>query len=124
MKVIILAAGRGNRMGDKTDGIPKCLTMLCGRTLLDRCIAALDSAGINRNNIGIVTGYRADKIAVKGATFFHNENWETTNMFMSLTKARKWLIKEPCIVLYSDIVFSPEVIKQVIEYDKEDVLPY
>ena len=34
MKGIILAAGRGSRMGVLTDERPKCLTELAGRTLL------------------------------------------------------------------------------------------
>ena len=35
MRAIILAAGRGSRMGALTDPAPKCLTTLAGQTLLD-----------------------------------------------------------------------------------------
>jgi choline kinase len=124
MKVIILAAGRGRRMGDKTTDIPKCLTVLHGFTLLDRCIAALDTVGIARGDIGIVTGYRASSVIVDGVKYFHNPKWETTNMFISLTKAREWLVAEPCIVLYSDIVFNPGVIQRLAACSSELALPY
>ncbi len=35
MKAIILAAGRGSRMGMLTDAQPKCMTLLRGKSLLD-----------------------------------------------------------------------------------------
>ena len=48
MKGIILAAGRGSRMGVLTDERPKCLTVLAGRTLLEWQIEAMRKAGIVR----------------------------------------------------------------------------
>lgn len=111
MKVIILAAGRGSRLGARTKDKPKCMCTLCGRTLLDRCMEALERAGISRSDIGIVTGYRSGMFAVPGVTYFCNEAWEQTNMFYSLTMAREWLQNEPCLVCYSDIIFAPEVIR-------------
>lgn len=111
MKVIILAAGRGSRLGERTRNKPKCMCALCGRTLLDRCLETLERAGISRPDIGIVTGYRSDMFRVPGVAYFHNEVWEQTNMFYSLTMAREWLEREPCLVCYSDIVFAPEVIR-------------
>ncbi len=111
MKVIILAAGRGSRLGARTKDKPKCMCTLCGRTLLDRCMEALERAGISRSDIGIVTGYRSGMFTVPGVTYFRNEIWEQTNMFYSLTMAREWLQNEPCLVCYSDIVFAPEVIR-------------
>ena len=58
MKAIILAAGRGRRMGRMTRSLPKCLLKIGGMTLLDRQIHALRGAGIRE--IGIVTGYRRE----------------------------------------------------------------
>lgn len=124
MKVIILAAGRGSRLGKLTENLPKCMCSLCGRTLLDRCIESLESGGIRREEIAVVTGYQSDMIKVDGASYFHNAEWESTNMFMSLTKAAEWLEKEPCIVCYSDVVFSSEVIKRLINADGKLVVPY
>ncbi|MDR1583592.1 MAG: phosphocholine cytidylyltransferase family protein [Prevotellaceae bacterium] len=113
MKVIILAAGRGSRMGKKTANLPKCLMELGGKTLLERCIDTLQAAGIESSEIAIVTGYRREAITIKGVHYFHNDDWENTNMFVSLTKASEWLTKEPCIVSYADIVFSPDVIRKL-----------
>ena len=115
MKVIILAAGRGSRLGERTKDRPKCMCELAGRTLLDRCLDTLEKAGISRSDIGIVTGYRSGMFQVEGVTCFHNPDWERTNMFWSLTMAREWLERETCMVCYSDIVFAPEAIGRLRE---------
>lgn len=111
MKVIILAAGRGSRLGQRTKDRPKCMCTLVGKTLLERCLASLEAAGFARSDIGIVTGYRSDMFQAEGVTYFHNGDWENTNMFVSLTMAQEWLRLEPCIVCYSDIVFSPQAVR-------------
>lgn len=111
MKTIILAAGRGSRLGERTREKPKCMCTLKGRTLLDRCLETLMQAGIAREEIGIVTGYRSDMFHEPGITYFHNADWERTNMFYSLTMAEAWLAQEPCLVCYSDIVFTPAAVR-------------
>lgn len=73
MKTIILAAGRGSRLGERTKDRPKCMCTLQGRTLLDCCLESLERAGIFREDTGIVTGCRGDMFDVPGATCFHNE---------------------------------------------------
>lgn len=111
MKAIILAAGRGSRLGERTKDRPKCMCTLQGRTLLDRCLETLEQAGVFRKEIAIVTGYRKDMFTVPDVTYFHNEIWEQTNMFYSLTMAGSWLENEPCLVCYSDIVFSSKAVR-------------
>lgn len=114
MKVLILAAGRGSRLGKRTKDRPKCMCTLRGRTLLDRCLGSLAKAGIQASDIGIVTGYRSDMFTVPEVTYFHNPDWEKTNMFVSLTMGREWLNREPCLVCYSDIVFSSAAVERLI----------
>lgn len=111
MKAIILAAGRGSRLREKTATIPKCMVELWGKPLLMWQIKALHETGIWE--IGIVTGYQSDKIrqAVPNAHFFHNENWEQTNMFASLQCAEEWLKTESCIVSYSDVLYTRTAIQ-------------
>jgi len=45
MKVMILAAGRGKRMGALTDDLPKPLLMVAGKPLIERLIERLVAAG-------------------------------------------------------------------------------
>ena len=60
MKAIILAAGRGERLGEAAGGRPKCLLQYGGKTLLQRHIEILDGLGVAR--IFVVTGYGRDQI--------------------------------------------------------------
>lgn len=115
MKTIILAAGRGSRLGERTKDRPKCMCTLQGRTLLERCMETLEKAGVAPADIGIVTGYRSEMFTVPGVRYFHSPDWEKTNMFWSLTMAREWLGQEPCIVCYSDVVFSPGAFRALAE---------
>ena len=111
MKAIILAAGRGSRMGAATEDLPKCIAKLGGDTLLNHLVRNLRKAGFEPGDIGIVTGYKREKIKLDGATFFHNAEWERTNMFHSLLKASEWPESETCLVCYSDIYASPNTIE-------------
>jgi L-glutamine-phosphate cytidylyltransferase len=54
VRAIILAAGRGSRMGGATADRPKCLVELAGRSLLSLQIAGLRAGGITE--IGLVRG--------------------------------------------------------------------
>jgi choline kinase len=110
VRAVILAAGRGSRMGSLTDDVPKCLVEIKGRSLLDHQLDALHLAGIS--DIAVVTGYKADKIRSlhPNLTYFHNENWANTNMVASLAMAAKWLEQGPVIVSYSDIFYESSAV--------------
>ena len=104
MKGLILAAGRGRRMGPAGENTPKCLIQFQGRTLLDWQLSSFKAAGIDE--IGIVTGYCADKIVADGVTLFHNPQFETTNMVESLMCAREFL-QGDVVIGYGDVVYTP-----------------
>ena len=109
MRALILAAGRGSRMGSLGDDRPKCLVELDGRPLLDRQIAALRRGGADE--IGIVRGYRADMLNFPGLRYFDNARWAQTNMVMSLATAASWLREGPVIVSYADIFYRGELVR-------------
>jgi L-glutamine-phosphate cytidylyltransferase len=125
MRGLILAAGRGSRMGTVGDNRPKCLVELDGRPLLDRQIAALRRGGTDE--IGIVRGYRSDMLSFPGLTYFDNPRWAETNMVMSLAAAAEWLRAGPVIVSYADIFYRGELVRGllnapgalVISYDRD-----
>ena len=105
MRAVILAAGRGRRMGASTRDRPKCLIDIGGRSLLDRQLAAFRSAGVD--DVGVVTGWRADRFADLPVTTFHNPAWSSTSMVDSLARARPWLRTESVLVCYGDILVAP-----------------
>jgi len=59
MKLVILAAGRGERMGDLTKNIPKPLLRYGGKTILDRLFLALPD---EIDEVIIVIKYLGEKI--------------------------------------------------------------
>lgn len=102
-RAIILAAGRGSRMGDETASKPKCLTRLAGKQLLEWQIKSLKNAGIH--DIIVIRGYRAEMI--QGAFgVIDNPRWKDTNMVASLFCAPAF--EGNTIISYSDIVYKNE----------------
>jgi L-glutamine-phosphate cytidylyltransferase len=104
MRAVILAAGRGRRMGRYTVDRPKCLVELRGRTLLDRQMSALREAGAR--DVAVVAGWRAELFHGTGLTVFVNDKWALTTMVESLAAADSWLRRGPVLVSYGDIVYS------------------
>lgn len=108
MRGIILAAGRGKRMGDLTDRYTKAMLPLHGKPLIEWQIQAFHLAGISQ--IAIVTGYKANVFSYP-VKYFHNTRWEQTNMFSSLLCAEEWLREDTCLISYSDIVYDYKAIE-------------
>jgi L-glutamine-phosphate cytidylyltransferase len=125
MRALILAAGRGSRMGYLGGDRPKCLVELEGKPLIERQIAALRRGGVDE--IGVVRGYRAEMIDFPGLSYFANERWAETNMVMSLAAAGSWLRAGPVIVSYADIFYRSELVRGlagasgqlIISYDRD-----
>ena len=111
MMAIILAAGRGSRLGRLTDEQPKCRTRLAGRTLLDWQLDAIRAAGID--DILVVGGYRADRLAGRGYAVLDNPRWAESNMVVSLVCAAPALARQPTIVCYGDGVYHPETLRRL-----------
>lgn len=108
-RAVILAAGRGSRMGPLADARPKCLVEFLGTPLIEWQIAALRAAGIPE--IVLVTGYRAEALAAYGDTHLHNPDWASTNMVHTLAMAREVLTAPGAtIVAYADLVYEPRVV--------------
>jgi choline kinase len=122
MKAIILAAGRGSRMGGLTDRQPKCLSVLAGQTLLDWQLDAVRGAGIEE--IGIVRGYRSSQLELSGLHYFENVRWAESNMVVSLACASHWLRTDVCVVTYSDIVFPASIVRVLARAEGDIVITY
>ena len=112
MNAIILAAGEGKRLGHLTKNKPKCMVNLFGKTMLEWQVSVFKKCGIS--DITVVTGYKAEMIDLPNLEFFHNKNFETTNMVESLFCALKKL-NESTIVSYGDIIFGKNVLNSLIE---------
>ncbi len=101
MRAVILAAGRGSRLGE---GIPKCLLRLGRHTLLETQIHLLRSVGVEQ--IAVITGYGAEQVEKAGGVnchYIHNPRFAQTNSLYSLWLARHW-VKGPFFQVNCDVV--------------------
>jgi L-glutamine-phosphate cytidylyltransferase len=112
MKAVILAAGRGSRLGDMSEESPKCRVDLAGVPMIERQIAAYQDAGIT--DITLVTGYKAEMLRFDGVKNAHNPDWASTNMVATLFCAEQ-NFGDDVIVSYGDIVFENRVLKAMID---------
>jgi choline kinase len=114
VKAIIVAAGRGRRLGPETAEIPKCMVAVAGQPILHRQLAAL--AGAGADDVVIVRGYLGDRIAPAAGPppvrFVENPEWATNNILMSLMYAEREMAGG-FLFSYSDIVFATEHARRV-----------
>jgi len=126
---LILAAGRGSRLGAETDERPKSLVDLGGTTPLDLQLELLARHGIDR--VHVVTGYRRDLIEsmvrrVAGGRFevvaVWNPFWPVTNVLGSAWMARLHLDR-PFVYLHADTVFDPTILDDLLSIGVDAALP-
>lgn len=119
MRVILLAAGRAERLRPLTDATPKCLLDVGGASILSRAIRILAGQGLRR--FTVVDGFEGDQLRAalcaefpaEWFTLVRNEAWATTNNSHSLWLARG-ADEEPVLLLDGDLVFEPEVARRLL----------
>jgi len=111
-KVIIVAAGRGRRLGDNTAEIPKCMVRVNGLPILHWQLRAFAAAGIR--DIVIVRGYLGDRINAGEfpVRFVDNPEWERNNILASLMYATGEF-SSGFYFSYCDIVYAPSVVTRL-----------
>ena len=121
MIAIILAAGRGERLGDTAAGRPKCLLRFGGKTLLQRHIENLERLDAGR--IIIVTGYRHEQIEaalaqIKSRTPVDtvvNPDYELGSI-VSLHCARDFLADgTDTILMDADVLYDPDILGRLFD---------
>ncbi|MCA3238254.1 MAG: NTP transferase domain-containing protein [Curvibacter sp.] len=122
MKALILAAGRGSRLGELTARQPKCMVTLAGRPLLQWQCDAMRAAGLD--GIHVMAGYAADHIDVSGITLTRYPDWERTNMVGTLWHARARLAAATTLVAYGDIVYHPGIPRALVDCDADLAITY
>jgi len=124
MNAIILAAGRGSRLTNLTDTIPKCLVQINKKSLLSRQLEIYNSLP-EISNISIVRGYLKEKINDKRINkYFENKEWKRTNMVSSLYTCKEILKEKDSIISYGDIFFGYKIINKLINDHNDIVISY
>jgi choline kinase len=123
MKAIVIGAGRGSRLGHRTDEIPKALVEVLGRPMLDGILEAFAAAGFARSQIVYVCGYAEDVVRRRypDLTFVRNAEWESNNVLASLMCAREHLV-DGFVSSYADIVYEPGIVERLRRATEDLVL--
>jgi choline kinase len=120
--ILILAAGKGSRLGNLGKETPKCLMQIAGKTLIEHQIDAL-KLNHNTGNIYVVLGHQhlevEAAISNKVDSFILNEDYSSTNMVHSFLCAKNIFSDRDLIVSYGDIVYSPKI-ASVLSHSQSD----
>ncbi|MGC4235763.1 MAG: phosphocholine cytidylyltransferase family protein [Niabella sp.] len=126
MTGVILAAGKGSRLGNHTSDTPKSLLKLNDdQTLLDYNIAVLKKLGIEK--IYIVTGFNSGKIEehVKSDQIecVFNPFWNSCNVLGSLYMVLPY-INDDFLFLHADTLVGFEVWEKLFSHEGDIVMPF
>ena len=115
MRPVIIAAGRGSRLRNETDEIPKTLVEVMGKPMLEWILDAFESAGFSRGDVVFVCGYRAEVIKARYPyfTYVTNHDWQNNNILLSLLMARRYL-QDGFVSTYGDIVYEGAIVQKLL----------
>ena len=119
---VILAAGRGTRLHPYSKRVPKPLTKILGKPIIEHTIRALQSVGIK--DIVVVTGYlgshirrylgNGERLGVK-IQYCYNRHYMLGNA-LSLKMAKMAILKsQKFLLLMGDHYFEKAIIERAIE---------
>jgi phosphoenolpyruvate phosphomutase len=118
-RAIVLAASRGNELGEVTAGIPKAMVPVAGTPLLHKLVAQFRAAGVRA--ITVVRGYAAEKVHAPDVEFVENEDFEGTGELLSLHKAR-YRIDGDAIISFGDILFRQHILNNLLAEEHDIVI--
>lgn len=120
MKAVVLAAGKGTRMRELTQEIPKPMLKVQGRPILEHILNGIKDAGIRE--VFIVTGFRAD--VVEGY-FGNGSQWGLTIQYgrqavqdgtgKAPELAKAFVGSDDFLLTYGDILVRPETYKDMMK---------
>ena len=109
MKAVILAAGKGTRMGALTSDIPKPMIQVAGKPVIEHIIRRILDSGIRE--FVVVTRYLGNKIeeylrdgSKLGASIEYVEQSDKYGTGAALLEAREQVANEPVLMTFADII--------------------
>jgi dTDP-glucose pyrophosphorylase len=119
MKAVILAAGKGTRMGPLTQELPKPMLDVRGKPILEYILDGLIQAGVR--DFFIVTGFRADVIE---AHFGDGRKWNAAIHYGRQARqdgtgkapevARDFAGRDDFVLTYGDILVPPQTYRDML----------
>jgi choline kinase len=110
MTLVVVAAGRGTRLGTLAADRPKALVHLAGRPLLAWTLAAAADAGVG--DVVVIGGFGIDHLRAFPVHLLENPDYATTNMVQTLFCAEA-AFGDGFVMSYGDIAYRPDVLRAV-----------
>jgi choline kinase len=123
VNALILAAGRGTRLGG--DNEPKCLTRVGGAALIDRYLDAFAAMSVP---VTIVVGHLAHKVETHVAsrrqrpTLVTNPRYVEGSILSLIAGLEKVGTHESLLLCDGDVAFAPELLTQLRDAPAPDAL--
>ena len=116
MQAIILAAGMGSRLGPSSDGRPKSLLEIGGKSIIARQIDSFRALGVKE--VIIVTGYQSNEVEKTLGGHAHvrfvvNARYKETNVLASWLLGSEYL-SEDHFYAHGDTVFEHAVLERLM----------
>lgn len=119
MKAIILAAGKGSRLGKFNNNMPKSMLEFNNKSIIQHQIQICQAIGIK--HFVVVIGYKQQILKQHilsflnktNCTFVENEKFDSTNTLYSLWLTTKYF-DEDFIYFNADVLFAESLLKKII----------
>ena len=127
MQALMLAAGKGSRLGKYTQDNTKCMLPLNGEPLIIHTLNKLNNLGINK--LIMVVGYKKENVMEFLGNKYKNvdieyivsEEYDTTNNIYSLYLAKEKLAQDDTVLLESDLIFDEEILEKIVNDDRPNL---
>ncbi|MDB6172325.1 MAG: Nucleotidyl transferase [Chthoniobacteraceae bacterium] len=126
-KAVLLAAGRGTRMRELTDELPKPMIPVRGKPILQHIVEGLRDAGVER--ILIVVGYRADVVrdffgtgARFGVAIEYADQIVQDGTGRVVELARDFAGADSFVLSYGDILVNPANYRRLVALGEAEAI--
>jgi len=119
LKLIILAAGTGSRLGYLTKNKHKCLLKINNNeTIIERLISQFKNNGFRNKDITIITGYKSKQIKnnlPKNLRYKYYKEFKKTNNLHTLLKFKEILKEHDTIISFADLILDEKILKNFLK---------
>ncbi len=119
---IVLAASRGDELGELTEHQPKTMVKIQGTPILSHIVDAYNAVGIK--DIVVVRGYKKDAVNLPNLTYVDNDDFSETGELDSLLKAlqsRRGHLQST-IISYGDVLFNKYIPQSLCQENDDCVI--
>lgn len=120
MKVVILVAGKGTRMGELTKDTPKPMLKVLGKNLIEHKLDAIDLSNISE--IILVVGYLQNIIRTYFGSEYKGVSITYVEDTLEGTAQALWhcreVLNEPFLVMMGDDIYHKDDVKKIMETER------